>query len=70
MVCNERGRYETMVKKNLFGLADGTFLYGNYARDVAIKQGNNPDKLWVIHTPLDHSHHVELRNKLSKSKYI
>ena len=55
------------LKKCFFNLADGTFLYGNYAKRIAIQQGNNPEKLWVIHNSLDHSTHVKLREKLPKS---
>lgn len=61
------GRIKRWAKKTFFGLADGTFLYGNYAREIAIKQGNNPDKLWVIHNSLDHNHHIELRKTISPS---
>ena len=60
-------RMKRWLKKIFFGLADGTFLYGNYARDVAIKQGNCSEKLWVIHNSLDYLSHVGLRNKLMKS---
>lgn len=61
------GRAKRWLKRIFFGLSDGTFLYGNYAKEIAIQQGNKPDKLWVIHNSLDHSRHVELRNKLEKS---
>ncbi|MBD5584535.1 MAG: glycosyltransferase [Clostridia bacterium] len=61
------GRIKRWLKKKFFGLADGTFLYGNYAREIAIQQGNNPDKLWVIHNSLDHAKHIELRKTLTSS---
>ena len=62
------GRIKRWLKRTFFGLADGTFLYGNYAREIAIQQGNNPDKLWVIHNSLDHGTHIKLRQALSPSK--
>ncbi|WP_285815056.1 glycosyltransferase [Thomasclavelia cocleata] len=55
------------IKRAFFGLADGNFLYGNYARKVAIEQGNNPDKLWVIHNSLNYSKHIELRRLIKPS---
>lgn len=61
------GRLKRWLKKCFFNLADGTFLYGNYAKQVAIQQGNYSDKLWVIHNSLDHDTHVELRKKLCSS---
>jgi glycosyltransferase involved in cell wall biosynthesis len=62
------GFIKRWLKKIFFGLADGTFLYGNYAREIAIRQGNNPDKLWVIHNSLDHETHVNLRRSLANSE--
>lgn len=58
------GFIKKWIKRAFFGLPDGSFLYGNYAREIAIKQGNNPDKLWVIHNSLDHAKHIELRNSV------
>lgn len=59
--------FKKWLKRGFFGLADGTFLYGNYAREKAIEQGNNPDKLWVIHNSLDYDRHVQLRKELKSS---
>ncbi len=61
------GIIKRWMKKIFFGLSDGTFLYGNYARDIAIQQGNNPDKLWVIHNSLDYATHLKLRETLLPS---
>ena len=36
----------------LFKMTDGTFLYGNYARELMIKEDFNKDKLFVIHNSL------------------
>ena len=55
------------IKRTFFGLADGTFLYGNYARAVAIEQGNNPEKFWVIHNSLDYDKHLKLRQSITGS---
>lgn len=61
------GRMKKILKRILFGLAHKTFLYGNYAREQAILQGNNPKKLFVIHNSLDHDRHVVLRYEMSYS---
>ena len=60
-------RLKRWLKKRFFNLADKTFLYGNYAKEIAIQQGNNPKKLCVIHNSLDHETHIELRKKLLQS---
>lgn len=61
------GWFKKWLKRGFFGLADGTFLYGSYAREKAVEQGNNPDKLWVIHNSLDYDRHMQLRRSLSVS---
>lgn len=61
------GFIKKYIKRCFFGLSDGTFLYGNYARKVALTQGNNPDKLWVIHNSLDYDKHSKLRKTLRLS---
>lgn len=55
------------MKKIFFGLATGTFTYGEYAREKAIEQGNNPNKIWAIHNSLDHNRHLEIRKNISNS---
>lgn len=59
--------FKKWLKLVFFGLGDGTFLYGNYAKNIAINQGNNADKLYVIHNSLDHSNHLKLRKSLTNS---
>lgn len=55
------------LKKRFFNLVNGIFLYGNYARDLMIKEGFNPDKLFVIHNSLDYEKQVVLRKSLHDS---
>ena len=58
--CTER-----IIKKILFKMPNGgSFLYGNYARELMIKEGFDPKKLYVIHNSLDHDKQVEIRNRL------
>lgn len=61
------GFLKKWMKRVFFGFADKTFLYGNYARQVAIQQGNNPDKLVVIHNSLDYENQTRLRESLHSS---
>lgn len=57
---------ERVVKKALFKLPNGgTFLYGNYARNLMIKEGLNPDKLFVIHNSLAYNEQVANRQQLT-----
>ncbi len=58
--------FERFMKHLFFRLpSGGTFLYGNYARGLMIKEGFNPDKLFIIHNSLDYEHQVEVRNQLT-----
>ena len=52
------------IKRLYFGLVDGTFIYGNYARDLMIKNGFNGRKLHVIHNSLDYDHQLEIRKQV------
>lgn len=61
------GFVKKLMKKVYFGLADGTFLYGNYAKELMIKEGFDANKLFVIHNSLNYEQQLELRNKLSPS---
>ena len=58
---------EARLKKRFFRLANGgIFLYGNYARDLMIKEGFDSDKLYVIHNSLTYHRQLELRPDLGK----
>lgn len=57
---------ERVVKKLFFKFPNGgLFLYGNYARELMIKEGFNPDKLYVIHNSLAYDEQVAVRQQLS-----
>lgn len=59
---------EKIIKKIYLRLAGGgIFLYGNYARELMIKEGFNSDKLYVIHNSLDYSQQLALRSKCESS---
>lgn len=56
-----------IMKKVFFRLGDGVFLYGNYARELMIKEGFSPEKLWTIHNSLAYDEQLKLRNVLKLS---
>ena len=62
------GFVKKWIKRLFFGMADHVFTYGEYARNVAIEQGYDKDKITPIHNSLNHSVQVSLRNQLSPSE--
>ena len=59
---------ERFIKRVLFSLPKGgTFLYGNYARDLMINDGLDANKLYVIHNSLDYECQLEIRRTLHQS---
>lgn len=62
----KENRMERFLKKILFRLPKGgVFLYGNYARNLMIEEGFNPDKLYTIHNSLAYDEQVVVRKQLS-----
>ncbi len=58
---------ESCLKKAFFRLANGgVFLYGNYARELMVKEGFNPERLFVIHNSLAYEQQLRLRPSLGK----
>lgn len=56
---------EKLLKKMFFRLSNGgIFLYGNYARELMIKEGFSGDKLYVIHNSLAYEKQVKIRQRL------
>lgn len=61
-------RIEKFIKKILFRLPNaGVFLYGDYARELMVREGFNPNKLFVIHNSLAYDKQLEIRHKLFSS---
>ena len=56
-----------IMKKFFFRLGNGVFLYGNYARELMIKEGFSPEKLWTIHNSLAYGEQLKSRNRLTPS---
>ncbi len=61
----KESRFEALVKKSFFKLSNGgIFLYGNYARELMIKEGFDANKLYVIHNSLAYEKQLEIRRSL------
>lgn len=62
---------ETWIKKILkkiyFSLADGTFLYGNYAKQIMLDNGFKEKDVFVIHNSLLYDVQLSLRNRQNKT---
>lgn len=56
------------IKKAFFGLSHHIFLYGEYAKELMIRNGFSPFKLSCIYNSLDYDLQVGLRSRLSPSK--
>lgn len=60
--------FERLLKKRFFKMANGgIFLYGNYARELMIHEGFQPDKLFTIHNSLAYEKQKSIRQQISKS---
>lgn len=59
--------FERRMKRFFFRLPNGgVFLYGNYARELMIKEGFDGDKLYTIHNSLDYDRQLDIRKTLSE----
>lgn len=59
----KESKRQLFFKNLMFKNATGLFLYGNYAKELMIKEGYNPDNLFVVHNSLDYDAHLMLRNE-------
>lgn len=61
-------KIEAFIKKIQFKLPNGgIFTYGEYARQLMIKEGFRADKLFVIHNSLAYNQQMEIRKSLNAS---
>ncbi len=59
--------FEKVMKKIFFRLpTGGVFLYGNYARELMIREGFKPEILFVIHNSLDYEKQLATRKELAE----
>lgn len=57
-----------IYKKIFFYLGDEILLYGNYAKNIMIKEGFKSEKLKVIYNSLDYNSQCQVRVKLKETK--
>lgn len=60
-------KLERILKRFLFKMTDSILLYGDYAKQLMIKEGVTPDKLFVVHNSLDYNAQLKLRRDLKLS---
>lgn len=58
---------ESFLKRRLNNMATGIFLYGDYAKELMLKEGFSPNKLHVIYNSLDYSNQIKVRDQLKSS---
>lgn len=58
-------KLKKLAKKIFFRLSSKVLLYGNYARDLIIKEGIHKDKLVCIFNSLDHLVQLKIRKQLT-----
>ena len=59
-------KWEKVILKKMFlGLADGVFLYGDYAKQLMLKKGFLEKKLHVIYNSLDYALQLKYRKTLN-----
>lgn len=56
-----------IIKRLYFGLATGSFIYGDYAINLMSKNGFNSKKLFPIHNSLDYDSQLAIRKNIKKS---
>ena len=64
----KESKKQVFVKKLFFRLPNGgTFVYGDYARNLMIKEGLPADKIFVIHNSLAYPKQLALRKSITTS---
>ena len=58
---------QRLLKKIFFRLPNGLLLYGNYARELMIKEGFKENKLTTIHNSLMYDEQIKMRDTLAPS---
>lgn len=58
---------QKIIKKIFFNLADGIFLYGNYAKDLMIEEGFDSEKLHVIYNSLNYDEQMIYRKQCTSN---
>ena len=61
------GFVKKYLKRVYSALTNGMFVYGQYANNLMIENGFNPQKLHVIHNSLDYDLQLKLRKEISEN---
>ncbi|WP_026726355.1 glycosyltransferase family 4 protein [Flavobacterium sasangense] len=61
---SNEGFLKKIIKKIFFNLSDGLLLYGNYAKNLMLKEGFSQERLHVIYNSLDYDTQLQIREKL------
>lgn len=59
--------FQGFIKKIVYKSADGIFTYGQYAKDLMVKNGFDENKIFVIHNSLDYDKQLKLRKNIRAS---
>jgi glycosyltransferase involved in cell wall biosynthesis len=57
----------SFLKRPLFRMADSLLLYGNFARDLMIKDGFSSKRLYAIHNSLSYPEQLSIRKSLKRT---
>ena len=63
----KESRLQKFLKKIFFRLPNGLLLYGNYAKNLMLKEGFKESKMTVIYNSLSYDKQLTIRQKLQKS---
>lgn len=56
-----------VIKKIFFKLSDGLFLYGDYAKELMVKEGFKQENLHIIYNSLNYDNQLLVREKLNNT---
>lgn len=57
-----------MIRKSFYKLADGMLLYGNRSRNIMIKKGFEPKKLYVVYNSLNYDMQYSIRERINSDQ--
>lgn len=61
----KEGVIKRLIKKMAFHMSVGEFVYGNYAKNIMIKNGLDKNKIWVVHNSLNHAEQLKFRGNIT-----
>lgn len=60
-------KVETFIKKLIYKSVAGIFVYGNYAKELMVKEGIPSSKIFVLHNSLDYDTQLQLRKTMTST---